>query len=330
MITCFRKSDLMHTMSNKFSFILPAYKAKYFHQAINSILNQTYTDFELVIVNDASPEDLDSIVDSFDDSRIRYYKNNENIGGGNLVAQWNKCLEYATGDYVILASDDDLYFPDYLSKMSTLIDKYPDVNVFRPRVQIIDGNNDILRVEGYLVENISSLEFMYLLQHRMIYGGIPYYIFKKEALLDIGGFIEFPMAWGSDDATVIELSKEKGIASTTEVLFSFRMSGENITTKQNDYNSLRRKIKARDKFYYFQKSALENISPMSSLDEIYLDYLNNNMQAAIIRSIYDLICDSTLAACIRCLPVLKTLPYIKNRWLIVSYAKKIGQTLIYK
>lgn len=317
-------------MSKRISFILPAYKAKYFHQAISSILNQTYTDFELVIVNDASPENLDTIVSSFDDSRIRYYKNKENIGGCNLVAQWNKCLEYAAGEYVILASDDDIYFPEYLSKMSELVDKYPDVNVFRPRVQLIDGNDNVIRVEGYLVEHISSLEFMYLLQHRMIYGGIPYYIFKKEALLDIGGFIEFPMAWGSDDATVIELSKEKGIASTTEVLFSFRMSGENITTKQNDYNSLRRKIKARDKFYSFQKSALENSSPISLLDKIYLNYLNNNIQTAIIKSIYDLLCDSTLAACIRCLPVLKTLPYIKNRWLIASYAKKIGQTLIYK
>lgn len=330
MITCFRKSDLMHTMSNKFSFILPAYKAKYFHQAINSILNQTYTDFELVIVNDASPEDLDSIVDSFDDSRIRYYKNKENIGGGNLVAQWNKCLEYATGDYVILASDDDLYFPDYLSKMSTLIDKYPDVNVFRPRVQIIDGNNDILRVEGYLVEHITSLEFMYLLQQRIIYSGIPYYMFRKDALFDIGGFMELPMAWGSDDATIIELSKEKGIVCTTEVLFSFRMSGENITTKRNDYNSLRRKIEARDKFYHIQKGILVDISPVSYMDKIYLNYLNNNIQASIIRSIYELMCDSTLIACIRCLPILKSLPYLRLPWLIVSYTKKIGQSFIYK
>ena len=55
----------------KYSFVLPAYKAKYFREAIDSILNQTYADFELVIVNDASPEDLDSIVNSYDDKRIR-------------------------------------------------------------------------------------------------------------------------------------------------------------------------------------------------------------------------------------------------------------------
>ena len=94
----------------KYSFVLPAYKACYFKEALESILNQTYSDFELIIVNDASPEDLDSIVSEFDDSRITYYTNETNIGGKDLVEQWNKSLTYAKGEYVILASDDDVYF----------------------------------------------------------------------------------------------------------------------------------------------------------------------------------------------------------------------------
>ena len=61
----------------KYSFVLPAYKARFFREAIESILNQTYSEFELIIVNDASPEDLDSIVNSYSDERIRYYRNKE-------------------------------------------------------------------------------------------------------------------------------------------------------------------------------------------------------------------------------------------------------------
>ena len=95
----------------KYSFILPAYKARFFREALDSILSQTNKDFDLIIVNDASPEDLDSIVRSYNDSRIRYYVNEKNIGGKDLVAQWNHCLEYAKGEYVILASDDDVYSP---------------------------------------------------------------------------------------------------------------------------------------------------------------------------------------------------------------------------
>ena len=68
----------------KYSFVLPAYKAKYLKESIDSIINQTYTDFELIIVNDASPEDVDSIVNSYQDDRIQYYRNEKNIGGVNL------------------------------------------------------------------------------------------------------------------------------------------------------------------------------------------------------------------------------------------------------
>ena len=63
----------------KFSITIPAYKRSYLKEAIDSCLAQTYKDFELIIVNDASPEDLDSIVNSYSDNRIRYYKNETNI-----------------------------------------------------------------------------------------------------------------------------------------------------------------------------------------------------------------------------------------------------------
>ena len=64
--------------SVSFSFIMPAYKAKYLHMAIESILKQSYKDFELIIVNDASPENLKDIVDYYDDDRIIYKENDKN------------------------------------------------------------------------------------------------------------------------------------------------------------------------------------------------------------------------------------------------------------
>ena len=105
----------------KYSFVLPAYKAKYLTEALDSIVNQTYTDFELIIVNDASPEDIDSIVGSYNDKRIQYYKNLENMGGKDLVAQWNYSISYAKGEYLILASDDDIYSLEYLEKMDKIV-----------------------------------------------------------------------------------------------------------------------------------------------------------------------------------------------------------------
>ena len=125
----------MHT---KFSFILPAWKGRYLREAIRSILGQSYRDFELIVVDDCSPEPLKEIVGEFQDTRVEYYRNEHNIGGKDLVAQWNHCLQYAHGDYVILATDDDLYEPRFLEEMARLIDLYPEVDLLRSRIMQTD------------------------------------------------------------------------------------------------------------------------------------------------------------------------------------------------
>lgn len=237
-------------MERLYSFVIPAYKASFLKEAIDSILAQTYTNFELIIVNDASPEDIESIVNSYEDYRIRYYVNSENIGGKNLVAQWNKSISYAKGDYLILASDDDIYFPAFLKEMDTLVSKYPNKNVYRPRIQRIDAEGKILNVDAYLNECVSIIEFLYYWSNQSVSGGIPFYVFKLSELRRIGGFREYPLAWHCDDDVVIRLG-DNGIVSSSEILFSFRMSGQNISTRVDNICDLQSKILATVQFFGF-------------------------------------------------------------------------------
>lgn len=255
-----------------FSFVLPAYKATYLKEAISSILLQTYTDFELIIVNDASPEDLDSIVNEFEDDRIQYYKNESNIGGKDLVGQWNKSISYASGEYLILASDDDVYHSEFLQSFVPMISKYPEINVLRPRVQEIDKNGEIIKIGGSFGEFISQIDFLYHWSIDYFVGGIPFYVFKREELVRKGGFINFPLAWRSDEATVFSLASH-GVVCVNQVLFSFRNSNLNITSKVNDYNTLLKKIKATEMclswFDVFQKS----ICAKDNTDTFQLQYI---------------------------------------------------------
>ena len=232
----------------KYSFVLPAYKAKFLKQSIDSILSQTYSNFDLIIVNDASPEDLDSIIDTYSDCRIKYYKNPVNIGRDSLVRQWNYSISLTQADYIILASDDDVYDKEYLAKMNRLVDKYPNVHVFRPRVKYIDINGVTTDVGGYLKEFSSGLEVLDAWVKGWIGSGISYYLFKREALTYIGGFADYPLGWFSDDATILRLS-ENGVVSTTDVLFSFRVSDLSISGRKNSATSLKSKILATKMFY---------------------------------------------------------------------------------
>ena len=91
----------------KFSITIPAYKDKYLKETIDSVLAQTYQNYEIVIVNDASPYDLDRIVTKYNDPHIRYFKNEKNCGAKDVVDNWNISLSHATGEYLICMGDDD-------------------------------------------------------------------------------------------------------------------------------------------------------------------------------------------------------------------------------
>lgn len=223
-----------------FSFVLPAYKGKYLEQAISSIIAQDYKEFELIVVDDCSPDDIRGIVSGFHDDRISYYRNEENIGGHDLVAQWNHCLEYAKGDYVVLATDDDLYEPNFLSSFMPLMGKYPEVGLFRSRILQVDDQNVVKDIDACYKEYLSPVEFRYHMLHGMR-GGIPQYIFKRRTLVEKGGFVSFPKAWASDDATALLMS-DCGVVNSQEHLVRFRWSSINIS---NDRRCGLEKFQAR-------------------------------------------------------------------------------------
>lgn len=232
--------------SVSFSFIMPAYKAIYLNLAIESILNQSYKDFELIIVNDASPENLKGIVDCYKDDRIIYKENDKNIGGTDLVANWNHCIQFAKNDYIILATDDDTYEPDFLLEATTLIKKYPDVNLIRSGVKKIGEQGQILDIEFPLKEYMNNREFTLCWAKGLTISCVSNYIFKKDALIAMRGFISFPHAHFSDDATALALS-ENGIASIQKNCMNFRMSNINLSN-QGDYRIAIQQIKATDEF----------------------------------------------------------------------------------
>jgi len=251
-----------------FSFVLPAYKAQFLKEAIASILSQTYQNFELVIVDDASPEDLESIVSEFNDSRVRYYRNEQNIGGMDLVKQWNHCLAFATGDYVILAADDDVYDKEFLAEATRLFQKYPDVPLLRAWTQSIDEGGNVLGIDIKCAEYMEIWDFILVSSH--ISAGIGNYIFKKEELLK-ECFINFPVAWWSDWATTINCA-DKGVLFTDKILYSFRMSGIRVSSC-NTKKSILDKVVATNQYSIWLKEKINSIKN-ENLQTKYTDVCN--------------------------------------------------------
>ena len=230
----------------RYSFVLPAYKSDYLQDAIDSILQQTVSDFELIIVDDASPYHLETIVNRYDDQRVIFHKNKENIGGKNLVENWNKCIKYAKGDYVILASDDDIYSPLFLQQVDERVKEYPEVDIIRSRVNRIDSKGTITDIEQVYKPYMPFSEFVFYWSKGII-NCIANYVFKRTSLLNTGGFVDMPCAWFSDDITVVNMAIN-GVATTEDALFYFRTSDKSVSWAF-DKETIKKKWEANGMFY---------------------------------------------------------------------------------
>jgi len=106
------------------SICIPAYNnEKYISKTINSVLGQTYQDFEIIISDDASKDRTIEIAKSFNDSRIKIFNNGINLG---LTTNWNRSIELAQGDYIKLVCGDDIIYPTCIEKQVKVLDN--DIN----------------------------------------------------------------------------------------------------------------------------------------------------------------------------------------------------------
>ncbi len=112
----------------KISVLMPVYKTpeKYLREAIESVLNQTFTDFEFLILDDCPEDNRQEIVMSYKDERIKYLQNDSNMG---ISASRNKLIDLSHGEYLAVMDHDDICLPDRFSKEVDYLDKHPKVGV---------------------------------------------------------------------------------------------------------------------------------------------------------------------------------------------------------
>jgi glycosyltransferase involved in cell wall biosynthesis len=109
------------------SVLMPVYNASaYVKEAIESILTQSYKDFEFLIINDGSNDASEELILSFKDPRIRYVKNEKNLG---LIHTLNKGIDLCKGDYILRMDADDISLPDRIKKQVEFMDQHPEVGV---------------------------------------------------------------------------------------------------------------------------------------------------------------------------------------------------------
>ena len=120
------------------SVCIPAYNnAEYIKDTIDSILNQTYQNIELVIVDDNSKDNTYELIQKIGDERIKLYHNDKNLG---MSGNWNRCLSLCTGKYAKLVCADDILSPDALKREVDALEANPTAVIAESDTKLIDLN----------------------------------------------------------------------------------------------------------------------------------------------------------------------------------------------
>lgn len=128
--------------SPRASVLIPAYnEARHIRDAIDSILSQTFWDFEIVVVDDSSTDETTWLLGEYGDRRIRLIEHEKNLGRPHAR---NTALDAATGEYIVWMDADDISLPTRLAKQIAFMDRHPDIAVCGGSIQCFHGSDDYI------------------------------------------------------------------------------------------------------------------------------------------------------------------------------------------
>ncbi|MEO6917079.1 MAG: glycosyltransferase [Chitinophagaceae bacterium] len=214
------------------AIVIPAYKATYLFEALQSLQKQTSQLFTVYIGDDNSPEDLKIICDQFKGHiSLDYHHFATNMGGTNLVQHWMRCVALKQNEkWIWLFSDDDIAEEYCVEKFYQALEKTAACyDVYRFNTMVIDekGTRISEAQPSPEIENPMNLACEILLWNRG--NSMPDHIFSAAKYAELNGFVDFAFAQGSDWASSINYSYPKGLFTIGGPKVKWRMSSSNVS-----------------------------------------------------------------------------------------------------
>jgi glycosyltransferase involved in cell wall biosynthesis len=213
------------------SVCVPTFNAaEYLTLAIESVLQQEFTDFELLICDDASTDTTPEICRRYDvDPRVRYVRFEENAG---QAGNFNRCFREARGEFVTLLSADDYFLPDLLLDRVTTLRSHPEIGFVVGATQVVDARGSEVSINGTWPENrfFEPGEFVKPLLFGAVVNTLSL-VFRKGCLNQIGLF-RTDLTWGHDWEWIIRLAERYGGCYVSEPSAAYRVHDASGTVEQ--------------------------------------------------------------------------------------------------
>lgn len=206
---------------------IPTYNraSSYLRYALQSAVSQTYKNIEIIVSDNCSPDNTESVVKEFNDPRIRYYRQRENIGPLN---NRNFCLEQSRGQYFVIVMDDDLIDSDFVSTCMNAVKDRGEIGVILTGMRVIDSDGNILSASHNMVGGHSTADFILGWFERKVPLYLGSMVFNTKRLKQLGGLHSKTNTGYDDVVACVQLAAKYGRVDIFDIKASFRRHGSNI------------------------------------------------------------------------------------------------------
>jgi len=265
-------------MIPKVSVVLSAYNPGYLRLAVESILKQSFTNFEFIIVDDSVDETVPNLLREYaaQDARIVLSRNQHNLG---QTPSLNKGLALAQGQYIARQDDDDISLPDRLAEQVAFLDAQPHVGVVGTQVDIIDSQGVALDGSCFFYPEIEShgIQQQLLLDCCLCHGSV---MMRRSLVNAVNGY-DVTMAPAEDYDLWLRLTDLTQIARIDHHLYRFRYYPDSVSATQNE-RQLFRKAEALERTLFRKFGPVPPLALARRLGQHYLraainNYLSGNL-----------------------------------------------------
>jgi glycosyltransferase involved in cell wall biosynthesis len=242
---------------------MPVYNdAVHINEAIDSILNQTFKQFELLIIDDGSTDSTLNIISKYSDERIKLFIRSH----AGLISQLNFGLSVSNGDLIARMDSDDIAMPEKLTKQFEYLSANFDIDIVGTGFYFINEKGANLLLKKY-PEHHEDIEFMMPMIDCLLHSTM---LARKKSLIEVGGYYEGYLHAEDDELFLRLLVNNNKFHNLQEPLYKYRISGRNSEYynkhKENSYkcsliylnNFYKNKNFGKDKgYFYFRRALLE-------------------------------------------------------------------------
>lgn len=245
----------------KISAIMPAYNAeKYIGEAIESILNQTFADFEFIIIDDGSTDGTKKIIKEYDDPRIVLLENEKNSG---IVVALNKGLDAAKGEYIARMDSDDISLPERFEKQVAFLESHPETVALGVGIRTFGENIEGVDMPAECNPQKSRIDLIFSPCIAHPTAMIRASVLKENNIKYDGKYV------GTEDyALWWELSRYGDVHSLQEILFKYRIHTNQVSKNADEKTVGRFVAFANERLHWF------GINGEPQVVQTFFDYTN--------------------------------------------------------